>query len=57
MTASGPVFAGGEPIDVPEAMELLSGLERQRGLDLVNNSRDGIRVGHRVPLLRGGAST
>jgi len=29
--ADQPVFAGGEPLDVPEAMELLSGMKRQKG--------------------------
>ncbi|MGO9467882.1 MAG: hypothetical protein ACLQIB_38030 [Isosphaeraceae bacterium] len=29
--ADHPVFAGGEPLDVPEAMELLSGMKRQKG--------------------------
>ena len=50
--AGQPVFAGGEPLDVPEAMELLSGMKRQKrteGPDLVKDSRDGIRVGSRVP--------
>jgi len=28
--AGQPVFAGGEPLDVPEAMELLSGMKRQK---------------------------
>ena len=29
--AGQPVFAGGEPLDVPEARELLSGIKRQKG--------------------------
>jgi hypothetical protein len=29
--ADQPVFAGGEPLDVPEAMELLGGMKRQKG--------------------------
>jgi hypothetical protein len=29
--AGQPVFAGGEPLDVTEAMELLSGMKRQNG--------------------------
>jgi triosephosphate isomerase len=45
------LFAGGEPLDVPEAMELLSGgsVKKDRGPDLAEDSVDGIRVGSGVP--------